>query len=103
MGQNEIHVDSYDEITDSANEIVSAMNTLNDDITYVDQYVKDVFSDEIFNGKALDYLDDVWSSINNNAIAGIAKLRENAATLDKMNHNYADADKKSTSGIEGIQ
>ena len=68
-----------------------------------DQYVKDVFSDEIFNGKALDYLDDVWSSINKNAIAGIAKLRENAATLDKMNHNYADADKKSTSGIEGIQ
>ena len=103
MSQNEIHVDSYDEITDSANDIVSAMNTLNDDITYVDQFVKDTFSDEIFNGKAIDYLDDVWTTINNNAVAGIAKLRENADTLDKMNHNYADADKKSSNGIEGIQ
>ncbi len=103
MSQNEIHVDSYDEITDSANDIVSAMNTLNDDITYVDQFVKDTFSDDIFNGKAIDYLDDVWTTINNNAVAGIAKLRENDDTLDKMNHNYADADKKSSNGIEGIQ
>ena len=41
MSQNEIHVESYDELTGSANDMVSTMNILNDDITYIDQYVKD--------------------------------------------------------------
>ena len=103
MGQNEIHVESYDEITSSANDMLSTMRTLNDDVEYIDKYVKDVFSDNSFQGRASEYLDDVWSSINNNAISGISKLSENAAILDKMNHNYADADKKSSNGIEGIQ
>ena len=103
MGQNEIHVESYDELTGSANDMVSTMNTLNDDITYIDQYVKDVFSDDSFQGRAAEYLDETWSSINSNAMNGISKLRQNADTLDKMNHNYANADKESANGIEGIQ
>ena len=98
----EIGVQSYSDMASSANEMVSTMKTMSDDITSNDKFVKDVFSGDGFRGPIADYLGNLFGEINNGAINTVNNLGQNANTLNTINQSYQDADKKSSDGIGGV-
>lgn len=98
----EIGVESYSDMVSSANQMMSTMKTMCDDITSNDKYVKDVFSGDGFRGPIADYLGNLFGEINSGAVNNVANLGKNADTLNTINQSYQDSDKKSSDGIGGV-
>ena len=99
----EIRVDSYEHLTSSATEMLSTMQTMNDDIESNDKNVRDVFTDSSFKGPVVNYLSNLWDSVNKSAMNNTSRLGQNAAILTQINSNYVESDKKASDGIEAIQ
>ena len=98
----EIGVESYSDMVSSANQMMSTMKTMSDDITSNDKYVKDVFSGDGFRGPIADYLGNLFGEINTSTVNNVSNLGKNAESLNIINQSYQDADKKSSDGIGGV-
>ena len=98
----EVGVESYSDMASSANQMMSTMKTMSDDITSNDKYVKDVFSGDGFRGPIADYLGNLFDEINNGTINNVSNLGKNADSLNQITQSYQDADKKSSDGIGGV-
>jgi len=98
----EIGVESYSDMVSSANQMMSTMKTMSDDVTSSDKYVKDVFSGDGFRGPIADYLGNLFGEINTGTINNVSNLGKNAESLNIINQSYQDADKKSSDGIGGV-
>ena len=98
----EVGVESYSDMASSANQMMSTMKTMSDDITSNDKYVKDVFSGDGFRGPLADYLGDLFGELNTGTINNVSNLSKNAESLNQITQSYQDADKKSSDGIGGV-
>ena len=98
----EVGVESYSDMASSANQMMSTMKTMSDDITSNDKFVKDVFSGDGFRGPIADYLGNLFGEINNGTINNVSNLGKNADSLNQITQSYQDTDKKSSDGIGGV-
>ncbi|MBQ4031442.1 MAG: hypothetical protein II625_06775 [Bacilli bacterium] len=97
-----INIGSYGDLKDGSSTIRKASSNLKTGVENADGYFKGIQKPRVFEGPVAEYVNDVWNAININTNNNISTLENSANTLDRVNANYHDTDRKSSNDVGGV-
>jgi len=98
----EINVGSYGNLEEGSSIIRKASSNLRSGLENTDGFVRNIQKPRVFEGPVADHVSGVWDIINKTTNDNISNFEKSANTLDRVNANYHNIDKKSSNDIGGV-
>ncbi len=101
MSEN-IGIGSYNDLSDSANNIRSASDILRSNLRSGDGSINRLQSPRVLEGPIGEHINGIWKIINSTTSNNISNFEQSATTLNRVEENYHQTDNKSSSDVGGV-